>query len=320
MIFKGFVVGAYAASPAHRVWDETAELDFYSALENIRDIGALELPWMGSIHPHNPSWLARHLPTRFGAVITDVPHVMGRLAQDSFYGLASSSEEGRSAALADALRMRDDIDAFNNATGRKVVGAVELHSAPQVQGGAADALKRSLAELSSWDWSGAQLVIEHCDAWRDTHAPEKGFLELSEEVAAIENSGTGVGVALNWGRSVIEGRSVTTAVEHARMAREHGLLRGFIASGVSAEETDFGYAWIDAHLPFAPSSITPSGIRSSLMTVANIARVLNEADGVDWLGVKVGSLTHATMAQRVAVVQEAVAALSLALASSEAIS
>lgn len=306
-MFDGLVVGAYAASPAHRDWDAAAEAEFYAGLAEQRAIGGIELPWMGGIHPHDAAWLHTHFPTRFGAVLTDIPHTMGRIGADPGYGLASRVDEGRRAALADADRMRTDIVRFNDAQSRRVVGVVELHTAPRGEAGSGDALTSSLAEIVSWDWDGAHLVIEHCDAWRAGHAPEKGFADLQTELDAIAASAAPIGVSLNWGRSVIEGRSADAAVSHARAAAERGLLRGFIASGVADVDTAFGPAWIDAHLPFALSPATPHGVAGSLMTAGAVADVFAAAGALEWYGVKVGALGTASMAQRLALVAESVA-------------
>jgi hypothetical protein len=66
--------------------------------------------------------------------------------------------------------------------------AQEVHSAP-TQGGDATAsaasLKTSLLELLTEDWSGAQIVVEHCDAFVAAHPPQKGFLTLEQELEAV---------------------------------------------------------------------------------------------------------------------------------------
>ena len=308
-IFDGMVVGAYAASPAHREWEPAAEHAFYEGLAAVPSIGALELPWMGAIHPHDPSWLSANLPSRFGAVVTDIPHTMSRLAADPAYGLASVDADGRHAALVDVARMRNDIRGLNETQARRVVGAVELHTAPRGTAGSPDALAASLTEIAGWDWDAAQLVIEHCDTWHPDRMPEKGFLDLGVEIDAIEYSGAAVGISLNWGRSVIEGRSATVAVDHARAAAEQGVLRGFIASGVADVETAFGSAWIDAHLPFAASAATPRGTPGSLMTAQHVADVFAVAGDLDWIGVKVGVAAPCSVADRLAVVIEGLGVL-----------
>ncbi len=309
-MFDGMVVGAYAASPAHGRWDPRAEEEFFAGLVATPGVGALELPWLGSIHPHDGAWLRSHFPAELGAIITDIPHTMDQIGANPAYGLASVTPEGRRAAVENVARLRDDVRRFHDAQGRKAVGAVELHSAPRGAEGSRDALDRSLTEIASWEWGGVQLVIEHCDAWREGQAPEKGFLDLDTEMDAIARSGAPVGVSLNWGRSVIEGRSPDTAVEHARIARERGLLRGFIASGAADVDTVFGPAWIDAHLPFALTpTTTPHGLAGSLMTEERVTEVLRAAGQLDWRGVKVSARPGDSIADRVALVAESIALL-----------
>ncbi|KRA24533.1 hypothetical protein ASD65_08960 [Microbacterium sp. Root61] len=308
--FEGLVVGAYAASPAHRQWDPSAESAFFEALAATPGIGALELPWLGSIHPHDDGWLHRSLPATLRAVVTDIPYTMGRIGAAPAYGLASHDEDGRRAAIADVRLLLDDVRAFDDAQSRSVVGVVELHSAPRGARGGVDPLVRSLTEIAGWEWGSVDLVLEHCDAWRDGQAPEKGFLDLSVELDAIERSGTPIGISLNWGRSAIEGHSADTPVAHAREAAERGLLRGFIASGAAATETAFGPAWIDAHLPFAPSPTIAHGTPGSLMTETAVADVVRAAGRLDWAGVKVGCAQDAaSVADRVVLVAEAVGVL-----------
>lgn len=305
----GLVVGAYAASPAHQSWDPEAESAFFEALAAIDGVSAFELPWTGSIHPHDDAWLHANFPAGLRAVITDIPFTMGRLGANPDFGLASLDSDGRQAAVREVAVLRDGVAAFNAAQGREVVGVVELHTAPRGQRGAVGPLAESLAEIAGWDWGEADLVIEHCDAHSPEHAPEKGFLPLADELDAIDESGADVGITLNWARSVIETRDILTADAHARLAAARGRLRGVIASGVAPVETAFGYPWIDAHLPFAVTEETPSGEPASLMTPELIGQWWQATGGSVWTGVKVGATAAMTLQQRIALVAESVAAL-----------
>lgn len=310
----GLVVGAYAASPAHQVWDAAAEEEFFAGIAAIPGVGTVELPWMGSIHPHDDAWLHAHFPRTLGAILTDIPFTMGRIAQRPGYGLASDDAEGRAAAVADVLRLRDEARRFDDAQGRQVVRAVELHSAPREGRGSARALAASLEEVAA-AFEDVEVVIEHCDAMNPAFAPEKGFLSLADELDAIERSGTDVGISLNWARSVIETRDPQTAVEHAVQAAERGRLRGFIASGVADTESPFGYAWIDAHLPFAVGEPTPHGEPASLFAAAHVDAVYAAAGVPPWNGAKVGCADPAAaIGDRVTIVAEAVGVVADAVA------
>ena len=241
---------------------------------------------------------------------------MARVGEDAVYGLASRSVDGRRAAVEDVARMRDDSLRLNDAQSRAVVAAVELHTAPRGTAATPGALAESLAEIASWDWDGAQLVIEHCDAWIDGQIPAKGFLSLRDEVDAVEASGTSVGISLNWGRSAIEGRDPATALRHIGLARSRGMLRGLMASGAADRATHFGPPWIDAHLPFASSETVVHGERHSLMTEERFTESVVAAGGLDWVGLKVGVAGSATLVQRLTVIEESVDVVSRAIAAS----
>ncbi len=289
----GYVVGAYAASPAHSTWDEPAETEFYRQLAELPLIAALELPWLGRLHPHDDDWLLANYPQHWDAVLTDIPHTMGRVSADPHYGLASSRPGGRARALDDLRALRDDLRRLNDRHGRRVVAAVQIHSAPR--GAAADgyAFTESLADLAQWEWDGADLVIEHCDAWNPAHPPQKGFLSLDDEMVAVAAAGVDVGISINWARSVIETRDPRTATAHLAAASARGLLRGFIASGVAASDSDFGVAWTDAHLPLASHFDLRYGDETSLLTRQRLGEALDAAQDANWVGVKVGC-AHAT--------------------------
>ena len=170
---------------------------------------------------------------------------------------------------------------------------MQLHSAP-TRLAQADAFKRSLAELATWDWCGARLVIEHCDKYVPEQNPEKGFLSLESEIDIVSEAG--IGIHLNWGRSAVEGRSADTAYEHVLEAGKRGVLEGIIFSGAGPEETQYGYSWIDGHLPAQADEPT------SLMNEAEIARCAKAAieGGANYLGAKVCVPKDASLGKRLA--------------------
>jgi len=173
------------------------------------------------------------------------------------------------------------------------VARVQLHSAPT---GLADgdAFKRSLEQLLTWDWFGAKLVIEHCDKFIEQRKPEKGFLSLETEIEVV--SQFGIGLHINWGRSVVEGRQAETAYQHVLAAGESGVLDGLLFSGAGPEETQYGYGWIDGHLPAQVDEPT------SLMSEAEIKRCAHLAlnQGCHYLGAKVCVPKQASLEQRLA--------------------
>ena len=209
------------------------------------------------------------------------------------FGLASPDEAGRAAALDFTRALRDDLAALCERVGRQLVARVQLHSAP-TRLAQADAFKRSLAEVATWDWCGATLVIEHCDKYIPEQNPEKGFLSLASEIEIVSEAG--IGIHLNWGRSAVEGRSADTAYEHVLEAGKRGVLDGIIFSGAGPEETQYGYSWIDGHLPAQADEPT------SLMDEAEIARCAQAAvaGGAKYLGAKVCVPKDASLEQRLA--------------------
>jgi Domain of unknown function (DUF4862) len=285
---RGYIVGAYASSPTAAGWDPALEAEYFEALAGDPRVAAFETPWNGSLHAHDVGWFLDHFPARLTAVVTGVARAYLTTAKDPQYGLASRDAEGRARGLADAAAIRDDVHRLNERQGRQLVRAVELQTAPKATEGSAAALAASLTEIGDWDWQGAQLVIEHCDALVPGQTPQKGFLALTDEITAIQQSGTAVGIALNWGRSAIEFRDPDRVVEHVAQANDADVLRGIIVSGASDQEGYFNQPWVDAHHRFQHSAQHPLGDPISLLTDERIRAVVAAAGDDVWLGVKLG--------------------------------
>lgn len=275
------LVSAYAASPAQQRWDPALEGDLLPALFALPDVVGFEVPWIDGIHPHDTDWFLANVPAGARLAITPLPWVMGRVASAAGYGIASSDAGGRRAALDDLERVRADAARITSSSAASV-DLVALHTAPR-GGGDVDALRRSLDEIAGWDWSGAALVIEHCDAWVPGQAPEKGFLALDAEIDALTRSGVPVGLWMNWGRSAIELRDADAVTAQISDAAASGLLTGLAFSGAAPVDGPYGAAWIDAHLPIAETH--PAS--ASLLDAAHVRSGLDAAGDVPWLGVKV---------------------------------
>lgn len=273
------VVSAYAASPAHTVWDPALESELLPSLAALPGVAGLEVPWLGAPHPHDDKWFFRHVPAGIGLWLTPLPWVMRQCARMPGYGLASRAENGRQAALFDLRQLTQDIARLCERSAAHVA-TVHLHTAPR-GGGDGDALRRSLDELATWDWQGAQLIIEHCDAAVPDQAWEKGFLSVDAELAAIADTTTQI--SLNWGRSLIELRdpeAVTAQIAHVAAS---GRLAGLTFSGAAAVASPYGFAWEDRHLPLAATD--PEA--QSLLSDAHVEAALRAAGDVDTLGLKV---------------------------------
>lgn len=273
------IAGAYPALPTGPLAGEAAA-DFWRTILDHPTVDGLEIPYLQGLHGDDETWFLDQL--RGGVhVITAVPVNAMRARNEPGYGLASANEEGRRAALGVAADVCAAVHRVVDAGAQ--VAAVALHSAPNRSAdpaaGTAAALGQSLIEIGQWDWAGATLTIEHCDAAVADHPAEKGFLTLTDELQAITDSGLPVGVVINWARSVIEGRTTRTAVDHAQQARAAGRLTGVMFSGVAATGDA---AWADGHLPPAP------GHPETLLGGTEIAETLAAA-GTDlaFLGAKV---------------------------------
>lgn len=316
------IAGAYPAAPRRPLFDDDASYEraddaFTGALveqAQAAGVAGLELAWQdGALHPRESTHLAA-LPATWQHVVTAIPDTMITWRTSPQFGLASTDENGRIAAVQRLANLREHIEVLR-AAGTSVA-AVLVHSAPRVSDvdAGTTALAASLRELGEWDWCGAELLVEHCDSGATGHQSAKGFLPLDSELAALDRAAglrTPVGALVNWGRSVIEGRSRRTAVDHVASAAASGHLRGVMFSGVGARPG--AGAWLDNHLP--TSDLTPE----SLLRPTDIAEALRAAASGRLLvaGVKVtAAATSEDPAVRAADVARTVAHVSAALEAS----
>lgn len=287
------LVSSYAVSPAHATWDPDLEAELLPALCALPGVVGLEVPWMDGIHPHDPEWFLRHVPAGAELAVTPLPWVMRRCATDARHGIASPDEDGRRAAIADLRAVAHDVMRIDRDTDASVT-VVALHTAPQ-GGGDRVRLAASLAEIAGWDWAGAQLVIEHCDAVVPGRPWEKGFLTLDDEIGAMLSIDAPLALWLNWGRSVIETRDADAVTEQITVAAATGRLAGLTFSGSSAVDGPYGPGWTDGHLPLTAAD-PASG---SLLDAAHVAAALTAAGQVERLGLKVSRRPGATTADAV---------------------
>lgn len=268
----GLIVSSY---PVYAQSPDRADA-VVTALTGHPDVVGLEVPWtQGKVMVPDAT------PDGTKLVITAIPHTMATMAADPQCGLASPDAGGRQRALAQWRDLRARVAALVD---RFDVAGVEVHSAPR--GADRESFLASVAELASWDWCGAPLIIEHCDAAQPNFPVEKGFLDFRDELEiATRPWPTPVRLGVNWARSVLETRRADTALEHVRLARDVDALGAVFFSSVSPVETEFGYPWIDAHLPMQGVLGAPAG---TLLDDEAIRDCLVAADGQGLLGVKVG--------------------------------
>lgn len=236
-----WIAGGYPAAPT----DEPAAARRFTDLL-LAGADGLELN-------HGPDGLdpevARAAAATGTHVVTAVPLAAVHAGADPTWGLASPDPDGRRAALASAEQVRRSVADLADAAGRPAVAAVELHSAPGMTEdalpGSSAALADSLAELTALDWSGATVLIEHCDRRGGVAPTQKGFLSVDEELEALVSQPDS-GLVINWARSAIETRDPASVPE--QVARAGNRLAGLMFSGVAAQVVDAMPPWADAHL------------------------------------------------------------------------
>lgn len=270
------LLGSYAMAPA----DPDDAAAFAAGLAELA-IGGLEMPLPPEPLPDRGVW---DTDPGWDLLVTCIPTVMGRLGTTTgtptgtgpSYGLASTDDEGRDLAVRDVARAAAFARRIAERSGRARVVGIQVHSAPGPREGSTEALLRSLDQLLRLDLAGARLLVEHCDERVGDRPAAKGFLSLDAELDAVTRAGDErLAVAVNWGRSAIEGRSTATPVEHVRAARAAGRLGAVVLSGATDAATAWGDAWTDAHIPprgddpaLAPSAASLLGAREVRDTLA----------------------------------------------------
>lgn len=314
-----YTVGAYAASPNQSAWDPVLETAYYHALKQLPNLKGLEHPFLGALHQYDDDWFLANIDAKWDFVFTCIPGIMTVLGQNPLFGLASDDEAGRVAALKFMQQACGAIGKLNAHLGRQAVTAIQIQTAPARHKASSSkaALLASLETMLSWDWHGARILIEHCDAFVPEHTPSKGFLALSDELAVLTEINRSVpaqqqlGVVINWGRSVFETRRAEGALEHIRQAKAAGLLSGLMFSGVSDKDSDFG-AWRDSHQPPQQSAAVPYGEPGSWMSEQAMQQCLAACNAAELLvlGAKIGIRPHsAGIDQRIATISDTLAIL-----------
>lgn len=314
-------LGAYAASPNVSGWDPMLETAYYQQLKTLPQLAGLEHPFTGSLHTHDDSWFLANIDPSWDYVFTTIPGVMNALGQDPHFGLASTNQAGRQAAIDFMQQANQAIAKLNQHLGRQAVTAIMLHSAPARHKavGSAAALAESLATLLSWDWHGARLLLEHCDTLVPGQLPSKGFLTLEDELTVLAAVNTQykpvkpMGVVINWGRSVLETRAMQGALQHLQAAKSQGLLQGLMFSGVSDQPTAYG-AWQDSHQPIKNGGQVLIGEPGSWLTEQAVHDCLTLCSDVELsvLGLKIGIRpVSASLTERIAYLRSQLALFEL---------
>jgi len=313
-----YMIGAYATAPSTLKWDQALETNYYQELKSQCNIIGLEHPFVGKLHPYDDEWFLENIDENWQFIFTSIPGVMGQLARNPHFGIASTNEAGRQAALAFYQQAQQAIFKLNNHLKKEAVSFLKIHTAPKITENtesSIQALQRSLETMQSWNWYGAKLVIEHCDAYILGQEAEKGFMLLEDEITAVKlvNSklNSDVGISINWGRSAIETRDTNGPLQHIKQAYLNGLLKGIIFSGTSDIDGPYGQ-WKDTHMPPAQAIYIPSYAENSLLTMEQIEKSMQQCDyqKLDFIGGKISlSPNQASVNQRISYIKSLITLL-----------
>jgi len=315
-----YIIGAYATAPSLSDSDEELENNFYAKLKkDIPEIRGLEIPFWGKgIHQFGSEYLLDIIEPHWDNVLSCIPGTMGELSKNKKFGLASDDKDSRLSAILMHKRANKILHTMNDKYGRKSIIALQIASAPSfpIQGvsSSIEAFKKSMDEILSWDWGGARIVIEHCDASIANQSFDKGFFRIEEEIEMLSSlqCESKPGVTINWARSAIEGRHPDKPIQHLTLASQHNMLSGLIFSGVSDDDARYG-KWNDTHMPFALSYDVEHYEKNSLLTQHNVRNTLKVIDinKIDYLGIKLLSMPidSSTVERRVGVNRDAVITL-----------
>lgn len=269
-------------SSAYCVWpaDGAGRTEFCQKLFSRDWVSGIELGYLDRL-----VW-PEGVPADATAIVTAIPGTTATNAQDADFGLASPDASGRGRALEFTRHLAAQV-AAERANGR-AIRAVQIHSAP-TEFAAQEAFTVAMREVVAMDWGGAEVWVEHCDAWVPGQRPQKGYLQLEQEIAVLAELAprfpeAKLGLVINWGRSAIEGHDTCTPLRHIKQAAASGLLRHVGISSASNQETVFGYPYIDFHLPPAGLSVSPNG---SLLGEEELVAAMRAAGQVSY-GMKVG--------------------------------
>ena len=136
-------------------------------------------------------------------------------------------------------------------------------------------------------------------------------MSIDDEVLALKSLSVNfkVGLAINWARSAIEGRSPSTVIDHIKLARKNKLLSGFFFSGTADSDESYG-DWKDSHMPFEKSCDIEHYQPNSLLTESNIRSTLKtiNLEELDYIGIKLLSMPIAgsSIERRVGVNRDAI--------------
>lgn len=298
------VTAAYSISPTSQGWDAEVESKYYQLLKNIDGLQGLEHPFFGELHQYDDDWFLHNIDPNWKIIFTGMPGVMNNLSKDPNFGIASDDQEGRQKSLdfyGDACKAIKKLNTYFN---KEMVPCIQIHSSPARKNASSSmsSLLLSLQEMQSWDWSGASLVIEHCDAYFSEGESVKGFLTLEEEIEAVTQTNakmkSNLSFCVNWGRSAIEAQSVEGPLAHIAKLSELDLLTGLMFSGAAAQDPTYG-DWKDSHMPpRLDNKVGNYNLDNSLLTDKEIENCINACrlNKLTFIGAKIALLPRTSSA------------------------
>ncbi|WP_279205520.1 DUF4862 family protein [Obesumbacterium proteus] len=311
----GFIVGAYPCAPSFHQLERDQETAFWRGLADVEGIGGIEQPCLENLHPYGDDYLFQQIPADWQIVVTAVMETMRRRAGHGGFGLASADKDQRLACVEYYRHILNKINRTNDRFGMKKILALEIQSAPLAGSDdvalAAECFAESMQQITRWDWP-CELVIEHCDAMNKSDS-RKGFLPLEQEIAVIQALEKDVGIAINWARSAIEGRSMELPLQHLQQSQQAGVLKALMFSGTTTGGT-YG-DWQDLHAPFAPFASARVNCAESLMTVelASEMFALAPLESLSFAGIKLLEIDpQASVAHRIDILRDGINALNIA--------
>lgn len=293
-----YIVAAYTTAPSLYCNSKSLEKKYYKIFnEKINNIQGLEIPYWGNkINKFGDQFILDLLNKKWKNILTCIPGTVLALKKNKYFGLASPDPEGRKLAIKMHRKASNLVDKILQKKGTKSIVSVVIASAPsnnyfKSSKKYIDAFKKSLDEIVNFNWNGCKIILEHCDSYHPklNKNYEKGFMRIENELDILKelNINYNFGYALNWARSVIEGKSVSKVINHIKLANKHNLLRAFTYSGVAKNDNLYG-KWKDNHMPFSKVYSGEHYEKNSLLNKTNIKLTMKTLSDLqlDYMGIK----------------------------------
>jgi hypothetical protein len=293
-----YIVAAYTTAPSLYCNSKTLEQEYYKIfIKKITNIQGLEIPYWGNqINKFGDDFIIDLLNKKWKNILTCIPGTVLALKKNKYFGLASPDPDGRKLSIMMHKKASNLIDKILQKKGMKSFVSVIIASAPsnnyfRNSTKYFDAFKKSLDEIINFNWNGCKIILEHCDSYHPKLNKnfEKGFMPIENELNILNKicNSYNVGLGLNWARSVIEGKSISSVVDHIKMAKKKNLLRAFTYSGVAKNDKLYG-KWKDNHMPFSKVYSVENYEKNSLLNKKNIKITMKTlADAkLDYVGIK----------------------------------